>query len=232
AALGKIAPDGAISFEIIEEMLVNQSHKIRLMPEGMETLDPQAFKKLSRIELSQAGVIRNDGAGHLVRLNGKGAPREFVLPENMPEKASVPVKSAIGGLSLEVSRAKKSKQRDKVAIESVFVYIAAAEPDRAVFEFLSQEWAFRDLDEHLAAMKGFVQSFPKSPSREAFRAGLEQKLARGLADFENRGAYSDLLVTSRFAELAGAAFPGDGPLEALQQKTKMRIAMVENSIAA
>src|SRR5437899_5462576 len=77
AAVGKIAPDGAISFEIIEEMLVNQSHRIRLMPEGMETLDPQAFKKLSRIELPQAGVIRNDGAGHLARLNGKGAPREF-----------------------------------------------------------------------------------------------------------------------------------------------------------
>src|SRR5208283_2921291 len=73
-AVGTRAQDGTISFQVVEDFLVNSSRKIKLLPETKGDIDPNTVKKLPKIEIRQAGILKNNGAGRLVRLNNKGLP--------------------------------------------------------------------------------------------------------------------------------------------------------------
>ncbi len=61
--VGTRTTDGKISFESVEDFQINGSRKIRLLPEQTDDVDPNAVRKLTKIDMAQAGLIRNDGTG-------------------------------------------------------------------------------------------------------------------------------------------------------------------------
>ncbi len=224
--VGTRSPEGKISFEQVEDFQINQSRKIRLLPEQKDDIDPSAVRRLAKTDVSQANLIRNDGTGRIVNLNGPKAPRDIVLPENYTLRAFTPAKDVPGRLGLSLVRNKKTKQADLIAPESFVALLFADTPDDAVRDFLSKDWAFLNLDEQLAAMRGFVASFPGSPATKTFRDSLERRISGAVSQFEDGGAYADLFATRRFSMLAREAFPGDASLKALDDRITERIQFV------
>lgn len=229
-AVGTRSQDGKISFQAVEDFQVNGRGKVKLLPEAKGDIDPNTIKRLQKIELRQAGIIRNDGTGRLVKLNGKGMSRDVVLPEDFSLKAPAKAAEVPGRLPLTLVHSKKAKQSDTLAPELFFVLLPGASADEAVLQFLSTEWAFSSLDEQLAAMQGFVESFPGSPSTEEFRNLLQQRLTTGLNAFEDGGAFKDLLLLKRFDELGRKGFPKDVPLKTLADRIDARIIFVNDKL--
>jgi tetratricopeptide (TPR) repeat protein len=224
--VGTRSTDGKISFEQVEDFQINQSRRIRLLPEQKDDIDPNALRRLTRIDLAQAGLIRNDGTGRLVSLNGPKAPRDIVLPENFTLRAVTPAKDVPGRLTLSLVRNKKTKQADLLAPELFVVVLFGNALDESVRDFLAKDWAFLNLDEQFAAMRGFVASFPSSPATKSLRDSLERRITTGLASLEDGGSYADLLITHRYSELAHQAFPNDAPLQALDERVLARIQFI------
>jgi len=217
--VGTRAADGKISFEAVEDFQVNGSRKIRLIPEQTAEVDPNLFRRLPRIDMAQAGLIRNDGTGRVVSLNGPGAPRDIVLPENYS------LRTLPGRLGLSVVRNKKTKA-ELLAPEQFVAVLFGNTPDESVRDFVSKDWAFANLDEQLAAMRGFVAAFPSSPAEKVFRDSLERRIGQSLARLEEGGPYSDFLAGRRFSELARQAFPNDAQLQALDDRMAERIKFI------
>jgi hypothetical protein len=224
--VGTRTTDGKISFETVEDFQINGSRKIRLLPEQSDDVDPNAVRKLAKIDMAQASLLRNDGTGRLVNLNGPRAPRDIVLPENYSLRAPTPSKDVPGRLSLSLVRNKRTKQADLLAPELFVVALFGNTPDESVRDFVSKDWAFANPDEQLAAMRGFVASFPSSPATKVFRDSLERRISGALARFEEGGGYSDFLAARRFSELARQSFPGDAPLLALDDRMTDRIKFI------
>ena len=224
--VGTRTTDGKISFETVEDFQVNGSRKIRLLPEQTDDVDPNVVRKLSKIDVAQAGLLRSDATGRLVSLNGPRAPRDIVLPENYSIRTSTPAKDVPGRLGISLVRNKKTKQADLLAPELFVVALFGNTPDESVRDFIGKDWAFANLDEQLAAMRGFVGSFPSSPATKTFRDSLERRISAGLARLEEGGSYSDFLTIRRFSELGRQAFPGDGPLQALDDRVNDRIKFI------
>ncbi len=221
--VGTRTPDGKISFESVEDFQINGSRKIRLLPEQTDDVDPNVVRKLSKVDVAQAGLIRNDGTGRIVSLNGSRAPRDIVLPENYNLRAPTPAKEVPGRLSLSLVRNKRNKQADLLAPELFVVALFGNTPDESVRDFIGRDWAFANLDEQLAAMRGFVASFPASPATKVFRDSLERRISAGLVRLEEGGPYNDFLAARRFGELARQAYPNDAPLQALDDRMIDRI---------
>lgn len=224
--VGTRTTDGKISFESVEDFQINGSRKIRLLSEQKDDVDPNIVRKLQKTDMAQAGLIRSDGAGRVVSLNGPRAPRNIVLPENYSLRAPTPAKDVPGRLGLSLVRNKKNKQVDLLAPELFVVVLFGATPDESVRDFIGKDWAFLNLDEQIAAMRGFVVSFPTSPATKVFRDSLERKISGGLARFEDGGPYDDILVTRRFSELAREAFASDASLQALDARVGDRIQFI------
>src|SRR5580698_9892388 len=102
--IGTRTTEGKISFETAEDFQVNGSRRIRLLPEQTDDVDPNVVRKLARIDMAQAAMIRNDGTGRLVNLNGPRAPRDIVLPENFSLRTPTPAKDVPGRLGLAIVR--------------------------------------------------------------------------------------------------------------------------------
>jgi len=224
--VGTRTTDGKISFETVEDFQINGSRKIRVLPEQTDDVDPNVVRKLPKIDMAQAGLIRNDGTGRLVIQNGPRAPRDIVLPENYSLRTATPVKDVPGRLGLSLVRNKKTKQADLLAPELFVVALFGNSPDEMVRDLIGKDWAFANADEQLAAMRGFVASFPSSPATKAFRDSLERRISAALARLEEGGAYKDFLASRRFSELARQAFPGDAPLQALDERLTDRIKFI------
>jgi tetratricopeptide (TPR) repeat protein len=224
--VGTRTTDGKISFEAVDDFQINGGRKIRLLPEQADDVDPNAIRRLPKIDIAQAGLIRNDATGRLVSLNGPRAPRDIVIPENYNPHAPTPAKDVPGRLSLSVVRNKRAKQADVLATELFVVVLFGNTPDESVRDFVGKDWAFLNLDEQLAAMRGFVASFPSSPAIRVFRDSLERRISEGLTHLEEGGFYNDFLVTRRFSELGRQAFPGDAPLEALENRVADRVKFI------
>jgi hypothetical protein len=126
----------------VEDFQVNGSRRIRLLPEQTDDVDPNVFRRLTRTDMAQAGLIRNDGTGRLVSLNGPRAPRDIVLPENLNIRTPTPVKDVPGRLGLSLVRNKRTKQADLLAPELFVAVVFGATPDQAVRDFLSRTGLF------------------------------------------------------------------------------------------
>jgi len=226
--VGTRTTDGKISFETVEDLQINGSRKIRLLPEQNDDVDPNIVRKLAKIDMAQAGLLRSDASGRIVSLNGARAPRDIVLPENFNLRTSTPAKDVPGRLGLSLVRNKKTKQADLLAPELFVVALFGNTPDESVRDFVGKDWAFANLDEQLAAMRGFVASFPSSPATKIFRDSLERRISAALAQLEAGGAYSDFLAARRFSELARQAFPSDAPLQALDERMTDRIKFISD----
>jgi hypothetical protein len=224
--VGTRTTDGKILFESVEDFQINGSRRIRLLPEQTDDVDPNVFRRLARIDMAQAGLIRNDGTGRVVSLNGPRAPRDIVLPENFNIRTPTPAKDVPGRLGISLVRNKRTKQADLLAPELFVAVLFGATPDESVRDFLGKDWAFLNLDEQLAAMRGFVGSFPSSPGTKTFRDSLERRISAGLARLEEGGSYTDLLTTRRFSELARQSFAGDSALQTLDDRVAERIKFI------
>ena len=224
--VGTRTTDGKISFETVEDFQINGSRKIRLLLEQKDDVDPNVVRRLAKIDIAQAGLIRNDGTGRLVSLIGPGAPRDIVLPENYTLRAMTAAKDVPGRLGISLVRNKRTKQADLIPPELFVVVLLGNTPDESVRDFVGKDWAFPTLDEQLAAMRGFVASFPSSPATKVFRDSLERRISTGLARLEEGGPYSEFLVTRRFSELARQSFPGDALLQALDDRVADRIKFI------
>jgi hypothetical protein len=225
--VGQKSPDGKIHFQAVEEFQIEGSHRIRLMPVGATQITPDEAKHFARIELAQVGLIRADAAHRLVRLDDSGKPSELIVPDDFAPKTPVDAATVQGHISIQVSQSKKAKTGELIPPEQFFVFIPGTDPDRLALNFLARSNAFLSLDEQFAAMEGFVASFPDSPLKSDFRAQFQQRLANGIAAFENRGAYSDLILTRRFADLAQRTFPSDPALGQLEAAIAKRIQTVD-----
>jgi len=210
--VGRKSADGKIHFQALEEFQIDGSHRVRLMPAGTRQVTPEEAKRFPHEELAQIGAIRADATHRLVRLDEAGKVAQVILPENFAPKTPVDAAAAQGRLTIQAFPSKKSKTPDVIAPEEFFVFVPGAEADRLALEFVNRSSAFLNVDEQLAAMEGLVASFPDSAVKTEFRSQLLDRIASGAEVFENRGAYTGLLLTRRFAELAQRAFPGDAAL--------------------
>jgi hypothetical protein len=224
--VGTRSADGKIAFETVEDFQINGSRKIRLLPEQSDAVDPNVVRRLPKIDMAQATLLRGEASGRIVNLNGPRTPRDIVLPENPTLRAPTPVKDVQGRLALSLVRNKKTKQIDLLAQESFFVVLFANSPEESVRDFVGKDWAFATPEEQIAAMRGFVASFPASPSTTIFRNSLERRITAGLARLEEGGPYTDVLLIQRFSQLARQAFPGDSPLQALDDRVNDRIRFI------
>jgi len=226
--LGQKSVDGKIHFQPVEELLIEGSHRVRLMPVATQHITPEEAKHFPHEELAQAGTIRADANHRIVRLDENGKPSDVILPDNFAPKTPVDAATAQGRLTIQVSQSKKAKTGELISPEQFFVFMGGAEADRLALAFVNRNSAFLDLDEQLAAMEGFVASFPGSAMKDEFRSQLQDRIAGGLAAFENHGAYTDLLLTRRYAELAQRAFAGDAALGQLETAIFNRINTVDS----
>ena len=225
--VGQKSPDGKIRFQAVEEFQIEGNHRVRLMPVGATQITPDEAKHFPRVELAQVGLIRTDAAHRLVRLDDSGKPSELIVPDDFAPKTPVDAATAQGRISIQVFQSKKAKTGELIPLEQFFVFIPGAEPDRLALNFLARTNAFLNLDEQFAAMEGFVASFPDSPLKSDLRAQLQTRIANGIAAFENRGAYSDLLLTRRFSDLAQRNFPSDPALGQLSSNIAKRIQTID-----
>jgi hypothetical protein len=227
--VGRKSADGSIRFQAVEELQIEGSHRVRLLPAGAARIGPEEAKRLGRAELAQVGAIRADAAHRLVRLDEAGKPADLILPENFAPKAPVDAAGAQGRLSIQAFQSRKSKTGDLIPPEQFFVFVPGAEADRLALDLVNRGAVFLNLEEQLAAMEGFAASFPDSPLKAEFRAQLEDRIAEGAAAFENRGAYGDLLVTRRYAEMARRAFAADFALGQLYAAVTNRIQTMDST---
>jgi hypothetical protein len=227
--VGKKLAGGAIRFQAVEEFQIDGSHRVRLVPAGTRQITPDEAKHFPQKELSQIGAIRADATHRLVRLDEAGKAAEVILPDSFAPKTPVDAASAQGRLAIQAFPSRKSKTPDLIAPEEFFVFVAGAEADRLALDFVNRSSAFLSLDEQLAAMEGFVASFPDTAVKAEFRAQLQDRILSGVEAFENRGAYGDLLLTRRYAELAQRAFPGDAELGQAGNQVFNRIQTVDST---
>jgi len=227
--VGQKSTEGKIRFQAVEEFQIDSSHRVRLLPLTTAHITPDEAKRLPRLELAQAGIIRTDPNNRLVRLDDSGKPTDLILPDDFAPKAPVDSSAAQPRLPIQAFQTKKTKVGELIAPELFFVFIPGPDPDRLALAFVNRTSVFRSLDEQLAAMEGLVTSFPDSSVKPEFHDQLRDRLAAGIAAFENRGPYSDLLLTRRFAELAQRAFPGDPSLGALEGAIAARIQTIDTS---
>ena len=227
--VGQKSPDGNIRFQPVEEFQIEGSHRVRLMPIATQRITPDDAKHFPRVELAQVGLIRGDANHRLVRLDDAGQPTEVILPDDFAPKTPMDAATAQGRLAIQLFQSKKAKSGDLLAPEAFFVFIPGAEPDRLALTLLTRTPAFLNLDEQLAAMEGFVASFPDSPLKAEFRDQLQDRIAAGVDAFENRGTFTDLLLTRRFADLAQRAFPGDPALGQLEAAIAKRIRTIDST---
>jgi hypothetical protein len=225
--VGEKSADGKIRFQAVEEFQIEGSHRVRLMPAGAVRVTPEEAKRFPREELAQIGAIRADANHRLVRLDDAGKATEIILPENFAPKAPVDSAAAQGRLAIQSFQSKKSKTGALIPPEQFYVFVPGAEPDRLALGFVNRSTAFLNLDEQLAAMEGFVASFPDSPLKGEFRGQLQDRISNGAAAFENHGAYADLLLTRKYADLARRAFAGDAELGQLYTQVANRIQTVD-----
>jgi len=229
-AIGTRTSDGKIRFEGVDDFLIDQGKKIKVLPPQTEMVDGNVLKRLAKSEINQAGIIRNDGTGRLVRLNGAGKPADIVVPENFALKTPVKTSEVPGRLALAIVRSRKAKQSEPLAPELFFVYLTGPAPDQAVLRFLSEDWAFKNLDEQLAAMEGFVASFKDSPAVGEFRNSMERRLREGLEAFENGGPDKNLRALQPIAVTAAKAFTGYAPMVQLRDRIFDRVHFVDAKI--
>jgi hypothetical protein len=227
--VGQKSNDGKIRFQGVEEFLIEGSHRVRLLPLTTGRITPDEAKRLPRLELAQASVIRTDPNNRLVRLDDSGKPSDLILPDDFAPKAVVDASTAQARLAIQAFQTRKTKVGELIAPEVFFVFIPGADPDRLALAFVNRTQVFRGLDEQLAAMEGLVTSFPNSPVKSEFHDQLRDRLAAGIAAFENRGPYSDLLLTRRFAQLAQRGFPGDPALGELEAAVATRIQTIDTT---
>lgn len=227
--VGQKSPDGKIRFQAVEELQIEGSHRVRLAPIGMQRITPDDAKRFPRVELAQAGTIRTNANHRLVRLDDSGKPSDIILADEFVPLGPVDAETAQGRLAIQVFQSKKARTFDLIAPEQFFVFIPGAEPDRLALALINRSSVFVNLDEQLAAMEGFVASFPDSPLKAEFRSQLQNRIAAGVAAFDNRGPYSDLLLTRRYADLAQRAFPADPALGQWEAAVAKRIQTVEST---
>jgi len=227
--IGQKSPDGQIRFQAIEELQIEGSHRVRLMPIATQHITPDDAKHFPQKELSQIGTLRTDSNHQLVRVDDSGRPTDLVLPDNFAPKSPVDPAAAQGRLAIQTFQSKKSKTGELIAPEQFFVFVAGAEPDRLALNLVNRSAFFASLDEQLAAMEGFVASFPDSPLKADFRAQLQERIAGGLSAFDNHGPYGDLLLSRRYTELARRAFPEDPALGQLSTQVLTLIRTLEAS---
>jgi tetratricopeptide (TPR) repeat protein len=227
--VGQKSPDGKIRFQAVEEFQIEGSHRVRLMPIATQRITPDDARHFPRLELAQAGAIRTDANHRLVRLDDAGKPSDVILPDDFAPKTPVDAATAQGRLAIQTFESKKAKTGELIAPEQFFVFVPGADPDRLALALINRSSVFLNLDEQLAAMEGFVASFPDSPSKSEFRSELQDRVAAGIAAFENHGAYADLLLTRRYAELAQRAFPGDPALGQSEAVVANRIQTVDST---
>jgi hypothetical protein len=80
-------------------------------------------------------------------------------------------------------------------------------------------------------MEGFVKSFPGTPSVADFRNQLERQMTAELAELENGGPFSNLLLTQKFGELARKVYASDAALQKLHERIVERRAFIEGRLA-
>ena len=227
--VGQESADGKIRFEAVEELQIEGSHRVRLMPVSTQHVTPDEAKRFPREELAQAGTIRADANHRIVRLDETGKPSDVILPDNFAPKTPLDAATAQGRLAIQAFQSKKAKTGELISPEQFFVFVAGAEADRLALAFVNRSSAFLGLDEQLAAMEGFVASFPDSALKGEFRSQLQERIAGGLAAFENHGAYTGLLLTGRYAALAQRVFAGDGALGQSTTAVFSRIKTVDST---
>ena len=112
--VGRKSPDGKIRFQAVEELRIEGSHRVRLMPVGTQQITPDDAKHFAHQELAQAGTIRADATHRLVRLDDAGKPTDVILPDNFAPKTPVDAAAAQGRLSIQAFQSKKSKTGDLI----------------------------------------------------------------------------------------------------------------------
>jgi tetratricopeptide (TPR) repeat protein len=228
--LGEKSADGTIRFQAVEDLQIEGSHRVRLMPVGTQHVTPDEAKKFQREDLAQAGTIRSGAAHRVVRIDEAGRTTDVILPDSFAPKIPLDAANAQGRLNIQAFQSRKSKAGQVVEPDRFLVFVAGAEPDRLALAFVNRSSAFLNLDEQLAAMEGFVASFPDSPVKAEFRSQLMERITGALLAFENRGPYSDLLLTRRFADLARRAFDGDSAIGQLSAQVLDRIRTVDSTV--
>ena len=227
--LGTKVPGGKVRFQAVEELQIEGKDRVRLMPVSARQVTPDDAKKFAREELAQIGTLRVDARKRLVRLDSAGKPAEIILPDSFAPKTPVDAATAQPQLSILAIQSKKNKTSEPVPVDQFFVFVSGSDAERLALAFVNRTAAFASVDEQFTAMEGFVASFPESPAKAEFRTQLLDRLNAGLAAFESRGPFADLLATRRFGELAGRAFPNDAPLAEAAKRVVDQIQSVDTA---
>lgn len=208
-------PGGQIRFQAVDELQIEGSHRVRLMPIATQQVTPDDAKRFPREELAQIGTIRGDAGHRLVKLDDAGKPSDLILADSFAPRTPVDVATALGRPTIQAIQSKKAKTGEAISPEAFFVYVSGVDADRLALTLINRADVFLNLDEQLAAMEGFAVSFPDSPLQAEFRSQLQDRIHNGLSAFDNHGSYSDLLLTRRFVDLGRRTFPNDAALGAL-----------------
>jgi tetratricopeptide (TPR) repeat protein len=213
--LARRAPDGSISFEVLEDFTVSGRDRIRLWTGEGESITEREYKDSREIPLSRASVVRADGKGRLIHLEGDPPIRSYVLSDGAKLKGSVSLDDFYSRMSLLAVKSKKAKQSAVVPPAEFFALLPAANPPASAVAFVLRDANFYSLEEQLRAMEGAVRSFPGAPEIDSLQEFLARRLSNGLSAFEAGGPYKDFLVIVKYAGLAHSAFPSDARLQSL-----------------
>ncbi len=224
--LAKKTPEGKIVFQAIDDLRLNGSRRVRVIPANTPSIVPNELKRLTRVDLLQLGLIRKDETSRLVRGVGASKKGELILPENFSPKDAVDTATAPGPITLEVTDSKKAKRGEPITIEEFYIF-APGQAERAALDFVLRDSMFSGSEEQLAAMEGFQASFTGSPLIDELRGSIAARVRNGIEAFEDGGEFRELQRVQVYADFGKRAFNGDADLTGLQTQLSERIKAVD-----
>ena len=230
--VGTRTAGGEISFQPVEEFQINMGTQVRFLADPKGPVDSNTIGRQKKYDLTKewaqfGGIIRNDGKGRLIHWKGPEKATEVVIPEKFSIKGTAQPADVPGTVALTLVHNKKAKQADALDPQQFFALLSGTSADRAVFDFVTKDWAFLSRDEQFAAVVGFVKSFRDKESVTEYRNALSQKLTDGLANFEDGKPYKDLTDLRPFGGLASKAFADDKGMVDLDKQILAKIDFVE-----
>lgn len=208
----RIDQAGKIAYESYEDVTINGQTRLRAPAAPARDFDENTYKKMSHLQLVDAGVMRRTSDGVLVRIDGEKGTRSLLLPDQMKIKETVQPADAWKQAAISAKTTKKDKAGVTLDFPELLALIPATSASTAAADFVIRQANFDGIDEHGAAIAAFAEAFRKTPDAGTVREYLYRALYDAYARFEGGGPYKVFLNSVRYAQFAQKAFPEDRQL--------------------
>jgi len=224
---------GGSSWEIedAEKISVNKKEGLLTGPLNSREVRADEYKKLTKVQLARAGVLRRHAAGYLARRDGNNW--QPTAPEGLSVKSASSYAALWDSAQITMQRDRSAKSATPIRAADLFAIVPGGDRNEAVADFLLDESNFRGLgeksaeaafDERMSLLEDVGPKLTGAPDARVRGMLLtemrtaDQKLSSGIAH------YSDLEHGLKFVRVSQKTFPND------PDQTKARAALSDRKV--